>query len=691
MKIHSPIFTILLAGVFGVAIGWFSETGVTSASGGSNQGQSAGAKPVRFCLTEAEWSSMPPTAHPPRARQGNSPPMDAEDHRARVTALLDNPATLAGLEGRLDLAEALAALAFADLRAAMVLAARLPPGDQSGDVLDHLAGSLLDRHGMAAVGMIEESANAATAGDLLRHFMAALAARDPAAAFRLGQEKNLFRETRATHLLFLAWGEKDPGAAADALQSLPHTHRRQEAALALAAGWARRDPRAALEWAGGLKPSMTRERCLAAAVEQYAALDPASALAYAANASPLQSAALLSSVLSAWARVSPSAAAAAAVRLPEGRGRDQALAVLGRSIARQDPDLAATLLDAIRPGPQAHAFAASMAADWAEIDAPATLEWIASLPESLRERAIEASLARLAGNAPGLAAEFALQATPTPALADHIAAIASSIARDNPDAALAWADQFESETTSTQIRQAALLDWSREDPVAALRAAAALESNDRDSLVTQVAGQWASKDPVAALAWAREQEGDLGLAARGKALEALVPRDPEAARREIESLFQAAMGDPKLENPIPHNEHPLTGSTSAMVRQLSLTDPRAATEWARSLPEGNIRREILSRQYTDWATMDPAAAVAYAESSLEGWDRDWTIVSALFRQTETAREMDKAMDLAPRIRDPGERARAVRLIKNSMAAPPDWRRQLLARGYSTAEIDNAGD
>ena len=377
--------------------------------------------------------------------------------------------------------------------------------------------------------------------------------------------------------------------------------------------------------------------------------------------------------------------------LPEGRQRDQALAALGSAVAGKDPALAASLLDEISPGPQAHALAASMAADWAEIDAPATLRWIETLSESLREKALESSLARLANNAPELAAEFAERATATPALADQIGFIAAALASKDPDAAMEWAGRFESETTATQIRQATLLAWSGKDPVAALRAAIELESKDRDSLVTQVAAQWAAADPQATLEWAKTVEGDLGVATRGKALEALAMQDVESARNEIESILKESGGDPALTQPVPHTLHPLTEGTAAIVREMSATDPRAATEWARSLPEGSIRREVLSRQYTDWATFDPQAAVQYAESELEGWDRDWTLVSAMFRQSESSGTYEKALDLAPRIQDPVERARAVRLLRNSMVAPDDWQQQLISRGFTAAEIDAAGD
>lgn len=686
---RNPIH-LLVASVIGLSAGWFLTD-----SKGPKELPSAPTEASRdplFALTSQPTSELPSTRTQGRGfgrETASSAKLD--DLITRATELLAAPDAIIGMAGRIELAEVLSRIAHENPEAAIRLATQLPPGDVASSIIDSLTTALLDQHGSKAAGLIESSATPAQRHELLQHLMAAMALHDPLAAFELGQEKNLFRDSKGIHLLFLTWGERDPQGAAAAISKLTLSTRRKDASIALAASWVRTDPQAALAWVGGISPVSLQERCLGATLEQYAKIDPQAALGIAVNAPPLQSAALLSGVFTAWASKDPAAAVSAARELPAGRVRDQALAALGTSLVRTDPAMAAELLSDISPGPQAHALASSMAAEWAEIDAPATLKWLETLPDSLREKALEASLVRLAGNAPELAAEFAERATATPALADQIGAIAAVMASKDPAAAMAWAARFESETTATQIRQSALITWSQTDPVAALTAATALESQDRDSLITQVAERWAAADPKATLEWARSQQGDLGLALRGKAIESLASRDPVTARQEIEALFSDAGGEPKMTHPIPHSPHPLTESASALVRSLSYNDPQAATEWARALPEGSVRKEVLSRQYTDWATQDPAAAVRYAESSLQGWDRDWTLVSAVFGQIESQSTFASALDLAPRIQDPGERARAVRLIRNATLSPPDWRQQLLSRGFTADEINNAGD
>ncbi|MCU0749599.1 MAG: hypothetical protein MUF13_08650 [Akkermansiaceae bacterium] len=683
---------LMITGISGVIAGWMLA-GLRDPGAVKQDSPELvpGAMP-RFQLSESRNTPLEPTKRSPRTRQGSEgADIDVAGLVKIATMLLDSPDAVICLSRRLELAETLAAIAKVDPKAAIALAARLPAGDRSSAILDHLAHALIASHGKDAPRIVAEAANAARRHEMLQHLMSALSLRDPRAAFEMGIVHQLFRDAKGVHLLFLNLGESDPLAAADLIKSLPLSSQRQESSIAVAAAWAKKDPQAALEWVGKLTPTSLRERCQTAALEQFALADPSAALELAVKAPALQSAGYLSTVLSSWSRIDPSAAAAAARSLPQGRLRDQALASLGTALSGKDPAMAAELLDDINSGPQAHALASSMAAEWSEIDAPATLRWIETLPESLRERALESSLARLANNAPELAAEFAERATATPALADQIGFIAAAMASKDPEAALKWAGRFESETSATQIRQATLLAWSAQDPVAALRAAVALESQDRDSLVSQVAAQWAAVDPKATLEWARSIEGDLGMTTRGKALESLAMQDPVVARAEIEKLMKESNGDPPLSDPLPHTMHPLTEGTSAVVREMAAKNPQAATEWARALPEGAIRREILSRHYTDWATQDPAAALQYAEAKLEGWDRDWTLVSAVFRESESASTYAHALALAPRIQDPAERARAVRLLRNSTVAPADWRQELLSRGFTAAEIDNAGD
>lgn len=692
MTMKRKISALAMTGISGVIAGWIMA-GIRDSDPVRQDSPEVISRTVpRFELSGTRITPREPTKRTPRDRQNSdASDIDIAGLVKKANMLLDSPDASMSLSGRLEIAETLAAIAQSDPKVAIALAGRLPVGDRSSAILDHLAHALIASYGKDATRLVAEAANAARRHEMLQHLMSALSLRDPRAAFDMGIEHQLFRDGKGVHLLFLNLGESDPLVAADLIDKLPLSSQRQESSIAVAAAWAKKDPQAALQWVEKLTPSSLRERCQSAALEQFALTDPSAALELAVKAPALKSAGFLSVVLSSWARTDPSAAAEAARSLPEGRLRDQALASLGTALAGKDPAMAAELLDDINPGPQAHALASSMAAEWSEIDAPATLRWIETLPESLREKALEASLARLANNAPELAAEFAESATATPALADHIGFIASAMASKDPEAALKWAGRFESETSATQVRQAALLAWSAQDPVAALRAAVALQSGDRDSLVSQVAAQWAAVDPKATLEWARSIEGDLGMTTRGKALEALAIQDPASARAEIETLMKESNGDPPLSDPLPHTMHPLTESAASVVREMAAIDPRAATDWARALPEGAIRREILSRHYTDWATQDPAAAVQYAESHLQGWDRDWTLVSAVFRQTESASTYADALALAPRIQDPAERARAVRLLSNSRVAPDDWRQSLLARGFTAAEIDNAGD
>jgi hypothetical protein len=294
-------------------------------------------------------------------------------------------------------------------------------------------------------------------------------------------------------------------------------------------------------------------------------------------------------------------------------------------------------------------------------------------------------------NSPQAAALFAEQTTATPVLADSVGFIVAALAETDAAAAFAWADKLPSDTMVLQAREAALELWTARDPAAALAAALGVNSPDRSRLVEKVAADWSRLDPKAAWEWARQQPGDLGLKCSASALTQLAASDPAAAQQTLTAWLKEAGGLPSVEKQLPGTAHPLLEPAVAVTSALARTDPAAATEWARQLPEGPVRQEVLTRHFCDWAAVAPKDAETYASTLAPGWERDWTLVSALFTYTETPGTHGEALRVAGLLADPTERARAVRLIKGSAS---DWttaRTTLLQAGYSAHEIDAAGN
>ena len=645
-----------------------------------------------FPLTQQPASAPLPAIRPatdPLTRADGFALSPAEAGK-RIEHLLARPDALQSALLRTELTDLLTQLASRDAGSALQFALQLPDNDVGGAIQKAVVAAAFAAQPGDVRARIEGMTAAPARFRLLQHLAAAMVESSPDQALELALKEGLLRDTAGSDAIFLRWAEQDPIAASRALSRLPLQFQQRNAAAAIAAAWVRSEPDAALAWAASLSPRSVRENALMAGIAQVAAADPQRAMTLASQHPGESGQSLQSAVLHAWCDHDVAAATAFTRSLPPGPQRDRWLASIGSRLILDDPEQAAQLLRELGTTRAAFPLAATMAATWAEIDPQATLAWVKGLPPSLQEAALKDSLLRLAVNAPEAAALFAEQATATPVLADSVGFIVAGLAAKDPAAAFAWCERLPAGTLVLQAREAALERWTARDPAAALAAALAVQTPDRTRLVEKVTTDWSRSDPGAALAWARQQPGDTGVRCAAVALAQLATKDAPSARAHLDEWIQSAGGLPPLEKSLPGVQHPLVDAAATVTSALAHTDPVAATAWARQLPEGEVRKEVLSRHFCDWAAVAPKDAETYASTLPGGWERDWTLVSALFTYTEQPNTHADALRVAGLLADPTERARAVRLIRG---VAPDWpaaRTQLLQAGYTPGEIESAG-
>jgi hypothetical protein len=240
------------------------------------------------------------------------------------------------------------------------------------------------------------------------------------------------------------------------------------------------------------------------------------------------------------------------------------------------------------------------------------LAWIASLPEArqgeawngfnldVRQQSVETAL-ELINSVKSAAQQKRL-----------IAGVASQLATDDPEAAIAWAGRFPAGELRNQALQPALEKWSRSDPVQALAYITQLEAGDtRSRALRRAVSEWLEQDMEAAKAWTQQlaagKERDMVVAEAARRLREVEP----AKATEWLALIQS-----------PGTRRQFVGE---LAGRWSESDPAAAVRWLEQLPDASSHVEghyALARQ---WAFRDSDATANWISSLPSGTARDSAI------------------------------------------------------------------
>ena len=254
--------------------------------------------------------------------------------------------------------------------------------------------------------------------------------------------------------------------------------------------------------------------------------------------------------------------------------------------------------------------------------------------------------------------------------------IASEWARQDPDAALAWAKGLDGRDASSAIggifRQVA-----GEDPAKAAQMALTLDDEERAGAYRSIAREWGKQDWSAAESWISGLPSGEQDAARAQAIRGLAGENPALAAQKVASL---AEGDGRSE------------AIRSVAENWSQRDPAAAADWLVQQQGEEISRSMRDVM-SNWVGQDREAALDFVNAQPEGDMRDSAASNYVF--SNRGGDAQESLTLAESISDEGSRSRAVGVaairwaqedteaaveyVQNSMTLSADAKERIIER------------
>ena len=188
---------------------------------------------------------------------------------------------------------------------------------------------------------------------------------------------------------------------------------------------------------------------------------------------------------------------------------------------------------------------------------------------------------------------------------DTAAMIAGEWAKQNPEAALKWAQTLDEREAADAI-SGVFNELSQQDPQEALRMAATLDDNARGDAYESIAASWAISDYAAADQWINSLSEGQGKV-RFAAIESLANASPSQAARETTKL------------PAGEERDDLVAEVS---REWARQDAPAAFEWLTESGSEGAVEEGIGRVVGALSREDPERVLDYIDSQDAGEVRD---------------------------------------------------------------------
>lgn len=257
--------------------------------------------------------------------------------------------------------------------------------------------------------------------------------------------------------------------------------------------------------------------------------------------------------------------------------------------------------------------------------------------------------------------------------------IASEWARQDPAAALAWANALT--TDKDQALRAVVSEVAKTDPKKAAQMLAGMSGFDKQRAYESVASQYGASNFADAQAWIRTLPADQQDMAMSSAISGLSNKDPDEAARQL-SLMKA--GEAKDD------------ALSEVVGDMARVNPAAAAELLKKQASEDGMRSAVDQLMPAWTNKNPAAALEFANSLEAGGARDSALQSYVWTNNSSA--PSDLVKVAETIGDEGDRNRAIGVaasrwmredaeaakayIQQSTAIPDDAKNRILeGRGW----------
>jgi hypothetical protein len=217
--------------------------------------------------------------------------------------------------------------------------------------------------------------------------------------------------------------------------------------------------------------------------------------------------------------------------------------------------------------------------------------------------------------------------------------IASEWARQDPSAALAWANSL---TSGKEGALSAVIgEMAKTDPAKAAELLAKMNPQDRVGAYTAVATEYGASNFAAAEAWVRTLPPENQAEALAAVIRGLSKTDPVAAATKVASMEAGNQKDRLIPN---------------IVENYARINPQAAATFLKNQQNENVQSDSMRQLMPFLVAKDPVAAYAYANSYPDGKARDSAIQSYIWANNK-ANPADLFI-AAETITDEGDRNRA---------------------------------
>ena len=223
---------------------------------------------------------------------------------------------------------------------------------------------------------------------------------------------------------------------------------------------------------------------------------------------------------------------------------------------------------------------------------------------------------------------------------DTAAMIAGEWAKQNPEAALKWAQTLDDREAADAI-SGVFSELSQQDPQEALRMAATLDDNARGDAYESIAASWAISDYAAADQWINSLSEGQGKV-RFAAIESLANASPSQAARETTKL------------PAGEERDDLVAEVS---REWARQDAPAAFEWLTESGSEGAVEEGIGRVVGALSREDPERVLDYIDSQDAGEVRDNAVQGYVYGNRDAPAA--ETIRLAETISGEDDRQRAV--------------------------------
>ncbi len=310
-------------------------------------------------------------------------------------------------------------------------------------------------------------------------------------------------------------------------------------------------------------------------------------------------------LLTRWGMEDAEAAFASLGRISAKQNGESAAAILA-ALTSTNPERAAEWLNDPGNGIEGQPWigqwmARTVAAQWARQDPDAALAWATRLPDRQRTGALSGIVQNLLETDPRRALAVAMELDP----ADRpglLGQIAGAWASQSPAEAFAWIDTLGPEQRQSPLREA-LRSWASSSPSEAAAYLDQLPDPERPAYVSSIARTWAEQAPGEAASWLGNQPESAGkVEAMGHVMWSWTTTDPESAATW---LGQQPAGD--------SYDSGVTGLAKAATH--AYDDPATAVNWAATIENESLRGRMTQHTLGVWMRQDPGAAQAWASEN----------------------------------------------------------------------------